>query len=147
YLTGSLYQGRLHFYPSATPLRAQVEGELTRVEDQSCKRKEPTFSDQLQWFSEQLAANPFVDALPLVLSNVRSHLTMSTAPECALVTSENLQIKIAPQFKHAWHLHALTGGEACTLFGLWNGLELMPLSVLAAAGLPAHQQIHSFDTE
>ena len=147
YLTGSLYQGRLHFYPSATPLRAQVYGELQRVEEQSHRLNDSLFSDQLQWFAEQLAANPFVDALPLVLSNVRSHLTTSIAPECSLITPENLQIKIAPQFKHAWHLNALTGGEACTLFGLWNGLELMPLSLLAAKGLPPHQQIHSFDTE
>jgi hypothetical protein len=147
YLTGSVYQGGVHFYPSATPLRAQVGGDLQRCPEHIFSLEKQVFSHQLQWFAEQLAVNPFIDALPIILSDVRTLFVNQLIPKCTLITPENEQIMLAPQFKHSWHLHALSGGATCTIFGLWNGLEFMPLSVLAAAGLPAHQQIHSFDTE
>jgi hypothetical protein len=45
-----------------------------------------------------------------------------------LVDSQGRRVPTRKGLKHAWHLEALTGGSPLTLFGLWNGHVLDPIT-------------------
>lgn len=182
-LPASHYQGSLHFYPSATPLRAlfgddvqadaapmpqlqtaempdsvshsqqnpqhapatsmpHVKADENRVAGQA---KVDPFESALQEYASLLGMNPLLDTWPMLLPGVIPQVqpasVTSAASAFALRTGDGNIVPIAPEFPQGWLLLALTGGQAATVFGLWNGVNLLPLT------LSTPERVHSFDTE
>jgi hypothetical protein len=44
---------------------------------------------------------------------------------------EDRSLPLTTSFSKGWHLLALSGGRPITIFGEWNGDDLLPLSVWA----------------
>jgi hypothetical protein len=52
----------------------------------------------------------------------------------AVLDADRRALPLAPTFRHAWRLAALSGGQPLGLFGEWNGELLLPLSVYTEDG-------------
>lgn len=144
-LPGAGYSGKLHFYPSATPLRAVLGDDVqagdtpaTQLPSQSSPAL-PQLALQLQHFASLLAGNPLLEHYPMLLSDVTP--IHHHGEHWQLRTNDGSALPLAPAFAQTWLLLALCGGKPATVFGLWNGATLMPLTVSTP------ERLHSFDLE
>ncbi|WP_338758515.1 SWIM zinc finger family protein [Massilia sp. METH4] len=121
---GTEFDGALCFYPGAWPLRALIK-------EQSAARPIGSIAActdlgaALDDYANALAVQPFIDRYPMMLGG----LVPDSASRTALVSADGRQLALHSSFKHALHLLALSGGHPLTVFGVWDGTALLPLSV------------------
>ncbi|SHG46734.1 hypothetical protein [Massilia sp. CF038] len=127
-LPGSVYQGTLHYYPSAAPLRAAFGADM-QLATTAATPQGAVIDVLLAHYSAMLAAQPFLEAQPMLLSEVTPQLADHG---WLLRGADGASLALDPRFRHGFHLHALTGGAASAIFGLWDGYSLLPLAVRCA---------------
>lgn len=148
-LPGACYQGTLHFYPSASPLRAVfADGMQLHAAAPACESSVPpaapsitNFTEHLSGYAHVLAANPFVEAYPMLLEQVTSHYAAAPVPHWSIVSADGAALPVASGFRQHWQLHALAGTAPVSVFGVWNGYAFLPLA------LSVDTRVHSFDAE
>jgi hypothetical protein len=77
-------------------------------------------------YASLLAANPWLEMWPVVLGPVTPAIR---GDQLQFIDALGRRVVARSGVKHAWHLDALTGGGALTLFGLWNGRVFDPITV------------------
>jgi len=128
---GIAIDAELAYFPSSYPLRAVVQqrhGPPTAFEEL------PGFPDLIAAtaaYAAALAQMPWIERFPFTLHQI----IPTRAGERWLVRDRTDQaVPLVPSFVQGWRLLALSGGRPLTLFGEWNGLSLLPLSVWAEEG-------------
>ncbi|MBD2256894.1 SWIM zinc finger family protein [Pseudanabaena sp. FACHB-2040] len=134
-LPGTCLEAELVFYPSAYPLRALVK---TRRESVPLSKSPPGYAGiedaiasltgQVASYSQAYAACPWLEQFPLLLQAV---VPLRDGERWLLRDAQGLVLPLLSRLKpqQGWQLLALSGGHPLTLFGEWNGTELLPLSV------------------
>lgn len=137
-LPGSAYQGTLHYYPSAAPLRAVFGADLQPATT-APPMQGSAIAPLLERYSATLAAQPFLDPQPMLLE----HVTPQLADNGWLLRgADGAALPVDSRFRHGFHLHALAGGAPSTVFGLWDGYALLPLAAVCDARLYSLDGVH-----
>lgn len=127
FLLGTCLEADLAFYPSAYPLRALIK---TRQEAVLLSKKPPgvELAAAIATYSNAVAACPWLDPFPMLLQAV---VPIQSRVGWRIQDQQGLGIPLSPRFepKHIWQLLALSGGDPLTLFGEWDGTQLLPLNV------------------
>jgi hypothetical protein len=125
---GAEFDGALHFYPGAFPLRALV-GQQSDVRALSGSSLAGSGIDTLlDDYAHALAVQPFLDRFPALLAGLVPDAANGSG-HASLRDAQGRRIDLHPSFRHAAYLQALSGGHPFTLFGEWDGRALLPLSV------------------
>ena len=126
---GTRFQGELLFYPGTGIQRAVVE---SRQEAQSLATAPegayPTIDQAIAHYADMLAQNPWIDRIPLLLGAV---IPRYEEQQWWLMDTHQQVLPIGSAFSQQWSLLAMSGGHPCTVFGEWDGLTFLPLSVWA----------------
>ncbi|NRR29318.1 SWIM zinc finger family protein [Oxalobacteraceae bacterium] len=133
-LPGTAYQGTVHFYPGAAPLRVafgadmQMSGAAGAANAGVGSAPAPAsdITGLLTEFAHVLARNPFTEHHPMLLEQV---IPQQLDGQFVLRAQDGALLPIDPGFRHGWQLHALAGGAPVRVCGLWNGYALLPLAV------------------
>jgi hypothetical protein len=113
-VTGTTIDADLAFYPGAAPLRALVAAR----HDAGGGGEPPGVSPEtaLDDLAAALAADPWTDSWPLVLTDV--------VPDTTTLGGFPLH----PQARDPWRLIAVSGGHPVTVAAEWTPLGLRPLT-------------------
>lgn len=127
---GTATEARLHHYPGAAPLRA-VLGERYGTPESAAVPPagldRHTVAAALDRYAEALGADPWLDALPVLLHEV---VPTRGADGWYLAEPDGTALPVDP-LAQQWRLPAVSGGHPVTVCGEWNGRYLSPISVLA----------------
>jgi hypothetical protein len=77
-------------------------------------------------FATLLAENPFLERWPVVIGPVTS---LVEGDQICFIDASGRRVRVARSFKHAWLLDSLAGGGTLSVFGMWDGSVLDPVSV------------------
>ncbi len=120
---GATLTAELAFYPGATPLRALVAtsapggaGSLTGAGG---------IGAALAAAAGAVAANPWLEEWPVALSAVVPEVRGTAWT----VSAADGSIPLGGSDAARWRLLAVSGGRPVSVFGVWNGRALTPLSV------------------
>jgi len=124
-VAGTEFDGVLHFYPGAWPLRAMPAPPAEVLPMLHGPGDAAGIDALLDQYADALAVQPFLDRYPALLAD----LVPDGAERPGLRDPQGRRIELHPSFRHAFHLLALSGGAPLTIFGEWDGRALLPLSV------------------
>ncbi|MBK8920654.1 MAG: hypothetical protein IPM81_03965 [Saprospirales bacterium] len=128
FVPGTIWEGRLTFYPSAWPLRALAPAEL-RPLAQNVENL-PGFEDieaMATAYAEALGKQPWLDPFPVALNGVIPYYHQA---HFGLAGCSGGSLPLDNTTAAAWGLLAFSGGRPVTVFGEWNGHSLLALSAL-----------------
>jgi len=131
---GATYQGTVHFYPSAVPMRVVFADDMKLNDavsgNQPLSNAAPSALDQeMERYAQALAVNPFIESWPMLLEQVTPVFEPDSAMPWSLRAANGNVLLLDAVFRNGWQLHALAGGHPLTVFGLWQGYSFLPLSV------------------
>lgn len=121
---GSVLEAAVAFYPSRLPLRALIK-EQTATKAFAVPQLPPnSFNALEQQLAENLAQLPFQEQMPFLLSPARIVMHKNTWYLCD--SASKVLPLLSPEMA-CWKVLAVTGGEACTAFVLYeaSGLRLL----------------------
>jgi SWIM zinc finger len=122
---GTEFDGELCFYPGAYPLRAQIRRQENVRPLGHVGAALPDLDALLDSYANALAVQPFLERHPVLLAGV-----IPDAVEHGIVhDARGRAIALHHDFRHPWHLLALSGSHPLTVCGEWDGRTLLPLSV------------------
>jgi hypothetical protein len=125
-LPGTVVHAQLRFWPSASPLRAQIEDRRGAAEPWTGDAPgHGSLAALLSAHATALAGQPWVERTPCVLKSLRParhrgdwHLVDAAGQALPLATADN------------WKLVAISGGQPVDVAAEWDGTELLPLAVI-----------------
>ncbi|MBO0725672.1 MAG: SWIM zinc finger family protein [Blastocatellia bacterium] len=128
FITGSVIDAELVFFPGAYPLRAIVKQRHGAGVPSNRISGYLKIADAHEAFAGAIAANPWLEIFPAPL--------LSVTPLCRGDTwfvrdVDGSVLKIAPRFEFGWTMLALSGGHEIGVFGELDGDHLWPLSAFA----------------
>ena len=125
---GTVVDADLAFHPGAWPQRALVAALRGEAESMSEWHGSPTLDEALAGHAAALATNPWLDRLPMVLSDV-----VPVAREAGWRARDTSGAAGDLRVDEAgwWTLAAVSGGRPVGLAGEWQDGALRPLSVWA----------------
>ncbi len=133
HVPGTVSKGEIVFWPGTSRLRGKF---LTRNIESDFDEKTPlrngatTVSEFLYKQAEILAVQPWTGFVPTLLADVLVRPPgESDARIWTVRDAENRTLPLAGT--DHWTLLAVSGGHPLTIFGQWDGMELLPLSVIA----------------
>lgn len=128
-LPGTFYQGTLHFYPSALPLRVVFGDDMALASVPTMAGVTlSSITALLDEYAVALSVQPFIEQFPMRLHQVVPTATGGSAAHFTLRARDGATLPLDARFRHGWHLHALAGGAPVDIFGLWNGYSFLPLT-------------------
>ncbi|HXL90644.1 MAG TPA: SWIM zinc finger family protein [Streptosporangiaceae bacterium] len=122
---GSETDLELAFYPGALPLRA-----LSVTAGAESSARPPAgggISDLLAGWARALAADPWLEVWPAVLSGV----IPARIPAPSVTDETGTALPLHPALRDSWPLFALSAGRPLTLAGEWTPRGLWPLTAWA----------------
>ncbi|MBX9723331.1 MAG: hypothetical protein K2X81_18145, partial [Candidatus Obscuribacterales bacterium] len=128
FVPSQILDAELCFFPSGFPLRALVK---SRVDSNAIIDSMNAYADSdefLDEFSKALSQNPWIDAIPAAISQVKAN--MQSNGQLVLIDARNNILPLSITGGVEWQILALTGGHSFSIFGEWNGESLLPLSIL-----------------
>jgi hypothetical protein len=123
---GSEFEGELVFYPGAAPLRALIKDQRNVSVIKEYQFPATQFEVGMQNYARVIAANPFIERLPLSLSGLRLQLD---GERWLAILPDRQALYLPENFAYGWQLLAVSGGQPMTLVGEWDGYCFTPLSV------------------
>lgn len=129
--TGAIYQGTVHYYPAAVPMRVVFADDMKLLDASPGAMHDvaPTeFAAELDRYAQALAANPFLETWPMALERVTPVHEAGKAMPWSLRAANGEALAVDAAFRQGWQLHALAGGHPLRVFGLWQGYSFIPLS-------------------
>jgi len=126
YRAGNVFVGNAVFYPSNGPLRIAIKDK--NVLDRPLKRIVgfPNFTAYLDFYAQNLAANPWQLAFPCSIEQVEPILDKETL---YLKDQQENLIPLVQLKTVKWKILAASGGQNIHIFGEWTGERLRPLSL------------------
>lgn len=125
FIPGLVQPASLAFFPGNYRLRALVRDFAPPSPCQSLHGY-PTIDSALAAYAQALARNPWLELFPMLLANI---IPMQTEAGWQVRDTADTVLTIAPRFEKDWTLLALSGGHPVTVFGEWDGEQLLPLGV------------------
>jgi len=122
---GTAFDGELCFYPSAYPLRVQIKRQENMRPLRALATPPSDLDSLLDTYAAALSVQPFLERHPVLLDG----LVPDAGDHGILRDAGGRALALHPDFRHAWHLLALSGGHPLTVCGEWDGRTLLPLSV------------------
>ncbi|MEM6353728.1 MAG: SWIM zinc finger family protein, partial [Cyanobacteria bacterium P01_D01_bin.14] len=124
---GSSFTGELIFYPGTGIRRAFVESrEATSPQLPPKALGFEQIAAAIAHYAQTLSQNPWLGEFPLVLRQVSPRYQEDS---WWLQDKTDQVLPLSPQFSQGWELIAIAGGHPLTIFGEWNGVTLLPLSL------------------
>lgn len=125
---GSELDADLVFYPGSVPLRALVADRHASPRPLSALPAAGGIDDVLAEAARVLAANPWLDRLPVALDAV---IPVRRGERWYAHDGAGTALPLDPRGEAAWVLHAVAGGRPVGLVGEWTYERLVPLAVWA----------------
>lgn len=127
-IPGQKLTAELVFYPSATPIRAQVVEQIPQGD--AAQPPQPTggLAEALATFDRNLAINPWLSAVPVAAKAVEVGLDAAGDPWARSIEGE-AAVRLVGK-----GAEVLAGVEDVSLFGCYNGRELELLCAQTALG-------------
>jgi len=123
---GKIFSGELVFYPSQFPQRVLVKDHSPPFADVAQLPCYPDFEAALKNFAKAIGNNPWLHSYPIAIESV---IPVFKKKQLILIDQKKNQIPTSTASKKLWKLLAISGGQAITLFGEWNGRIFDSLSV------------------
>jgi hypothetical protein len=126
--TDTVWHGSLQFVPSSWPQVATAYGNLTPTATAASQPSGfKTIHAATQAYGQALAVNPWLPDFPMLLHGI---LPAVTETGWQIQDEVGTHLPLPEKFLYGWHLLGLAGGTpSLTLFGVWNGRFLQPLTV------------------
>jgi len=128
FVTGSMIDAELVFFPGAYPLRAIVKQRYGAGAAPNRISGYLKIADAREAFAGAMAASPWLEIFPAPLLNVTP---LCRGDSWFVRDADGGVLKIAPRFEFGWTMLALSGGHQIDVFGEWDGDHLWPLSAFA----------------
>jgi hypothetical protein len=122
--SGLTLHGELVYFPGAFPLRA-VFKTLQILPSPFLPTGFPDFSTFLDGYAAALGLNPWLEIFPGVLEKV---VVEKQETGWLVYDSNRAILPLSARFSSSWELFALSGGHPITIFGLWDGFSLLPMT-------------------
>jgi hypothetical protein len=139
---GGAMAAELAFFPGAAPLRATTRSLGTGAHVDAADSGpsavatlppgHPRISDATGRWAAALAANPWVERVPVVLS---AAVPARRGEQWLVRDADGDVLPLSPRFPATWPLVALAGGHPVWLAGEWDGDSLLPLAAAADGAL------------
>jgi len=127
-LSGTTLDAELVFFPGAWPLRALVKERHGPPESTLPALPHETIADAVAMAAGAATANPWIERVPFAFAAVTP---MRRAQGWIIRDAAGRFLPLDIADTKAWMLHALSGGNAVSLAGEWNGEAFRALSVWA----------------
>jgi hypothetical protein len=126
-------RGELVYFPSNTPERAVLK-KAERDPDGGLKKLEglPHFAAMLELYAGALAANPWLDRIPVCLVEL---LPQRSGQAWMLRDSSDAVLGFHADYGHLNELLAVSGGAPITVFAEFDGQSLLPLLLSSSEGI------------
>lgn len=126
YRSGNVFVGSAVYYPSNAPLRIAVKEK--QLLDRTLKRLIgfPDFQSFLDFYAQNLAANPWNFYFPCSIEEVRP---IVSDHKLFLIDKNQQIIPLLNQSTSDWKILATSGGHTINIFGEWSGNNLLPLGL------------------
>ncbi len=115
---GTQFEAQLVYYPSAYPLRAALQGNLSEVVPLTAYPGAASLANAWQEISAALARNPWILQFPVPL---REAIPVFHQSQWVLQDCDGRILPLRPRDQGYWLLMALSGGHPIAVFGEWNG--------------------------
>jgi len=132
---GEVIGGEVVFYPSAAPLRGLLANQRKTADGASWPRPLPGLTPALQDHAARLAALPWLERWPLLLTGV----TLHTAGKGALAILDNSGQAIAVERGQYDQLMPMLGLDDISLLCLWDGRTAQVLAADTRLGRWHHE--------
>jgi hypothetical protein len=123
-LPGTRLDSEVVFFPGAYPLRAFVRESVVPASLDGLSGY-PSVDPAVRAYALALASNPWIEAFPLSIQNV---IPAQSITGWMVRDPAGHALSISRHFDHPWTLMAMSGGHPLSVFGLWDGEALLPLS-------------------
>jgi len=124
--SGQIADAELVYFDGEPPLRALVKQRATTAVVQPSLPGPTDVRGVQERFASLLAANPWLETWPVVLGPAT---LVIREDQLHFIDGCGRQVAARSGLKHSWHLESLAGGRELTVFGLWNGRSLDPITV------------------
>src|SRR5262249_22140085 len=84
--------------------------------------------DNLEAYRKAILCNPWLEEFPMLLEGV---VPGRYDGKWILRDAEGSYLPLSPNFEHRYALLALSGNYPITVAGAWDGIQLLPSSVIA----------------
>lgn len=126
YVTGSMLTADLQYKTSHTPLLAQLGTKPILNRAPAVQIETHSILEAVRHINQLRVKNPWLQSYPLLLRGMRP---LFENGRWTLLDQKQYALPLPEKFSYGWHLQALTGNDALTLFGLWSPRHFSPLSV------------------
>ena len=127
---GACCTGKLVFYPGTgqknTGYRALVTERVTVPEVYRDSIGDELIEAAIAHYAQSLSQNPWLTRSPIALSQVWLRYGED---RWWVQDSEHGTLPLSSAFSQGWELLAMRGGRPLAIFGEWDGMSLLPLSV------------------
>lgn len=124
---GQVLEGECVYYPSAYPQRALIRDFKLSKAPFVNQHAHPTLDDFGDAYAKALAANPWMQVMPLFLEE---SIPVFHEEQFYLVDQSARQLNLNCDPMVGWKMVALSGGRPISVFGEWTGQLFQPLAVL-----------------
>ncbi|MEM8584374.1 MAG: SWIM zinc finger family protein [Bacteroidota bacterium] len=130
----SAWSGDIHHYPGVYPRRGIFSSPVPATKAYSGLKGYDTFTDMLRNYGKAIAIHPWLPDYPVYLSAVNPFIDNEHA---YLVDDNGRAYPIVDKNRSVYTLMALSAGKPISVFSLFDGHTLQPLSVYLNEGLVA----------
>lgn len=122
---GDVLEAELVYYPGAYPIRAVLKRFQKNKIAFDVTHGYPAIEDFATAYAQALALNPWINTFPILLKAVYPYLEQE---EFFVFDQKEKVITLSMKGNQAWKLLAISGGQAISIFGEWDGQALHPIS-------------------
>ncbi|MEL7219812.1 MAG: hypothetical protein AAGJ93_00755, partial [Bacteroidota bacterium] len=126
WITGSVLDGTLLFYPGQPRFRAAFQQFHPSRSPYDSPSAYQQLSDMQTAYASALGQSPWLIAFPALLESITPYYDQATA-NFALVDEQNLTLPLKNN-NASWQLLAMSGGQAITVFGEYDGNTFQAIS-------------------
>lgn len=129
---GGTFQGGVHYYPGSYPQRAIMPSTVPGGRPYDGLKGYSTMAALRANYQKALTVNPWLYTYPVYLQQFRPFVHNRAE---LLLDSSGETIPLHPEYSGFYRLLAISGGAPLSLFGEFDGYQILPLSVVTGMGL------------
>ncbi len=126
------FQGVVHYYPGSYPQRAIFPNPIPGGRPYDGLMGYASFTDMRNNYQKALAVNPWLYSYPVYLTDVRP---VKDGLKRFLVDATGEVIPLHTDYQNFYAILAVSGGGAMSLFGEFDGYQILSLSIITGLGL------------
>lgn len=126
FVSGSEFDGTLHFFPSAWPVRAELAGIHDATPSSTPVSGYRSLQKARHAYGRALSLNPWVQQYPLLLQAMK---VQHDGQRWLIHDGEGYTVPLPEKTLIGWHLQRVTFSEEVAIFGEWDGRVFRPLTL------------------